>query len=227
MVRFRNFLNLAILVLCFASSLKAQSAFTLDQVFAKMDEVAKTFKSTESNIERIHVTVLVNDKDVVSGKFYYTRKGKDPRLKMDLTKPTQQYLLVDKGKVRLYNPNLKQVQEGSFGSNSSTAEQFMALGFGQSSQDLKKNYDVTLLPDETLDGRKMSVLNLKPKGSGMGLDRIKMWMDQQRWISTQIQAFEKSGDYGIYKFTNIKTNGTISDSVFDLKLPKDVTVLKR
>jgi outer membrane lipoprotein-sorting protein len=103
----------------------------------------------------------------------------------------------------------------------------MALGFGQSSQDLKKNYDVTLLPDETLEGRKMSVLNLKPKGSGMGLDRIKMWMDQQRWISTQIQAFEKSGDYGIYKFTNIKTNGTISDSVFDLKLPKDVTVLKR
>ena len=146
---------------------------------------------------------------------------------MDLTKPTQQYLLVDKGKVRLYNPNLKQVQEGSFGSNSSTAEQFMALGFGQSSQDLKKNYDVTLLPDETLEGRKMSVLNLKPKGSGMGLDHIKMWMDQQRWISAQIQAFEKSGDYGIYKFTNIKTNGTISDSVFDLKLPKDVTVLKR
>jgi outer membrane lipoprotein-sorting protein len=215
------------LLLFFVSSLQGQGAFTLDQVFAKMDDVAKNFKSTESNIERTHVTVLVNDKDIVSGKFYYTRKGKEPRLKMDLTKPAPQILLVDKGKVRLYNPNLKQVQEGSFGSNSSTAEQFMALGFGQSSQDLKKNYDVAQGGDETLDGKKMTVLNLKPKGSGMGLQTIKMWMDQQRWIAVQIQATEKGGDYGIYKFTNIKMNGSIPDSVFELKLPKDVTVLKR
>ena len=45
-------------------SLRAQGKFTLDQVFAKMDEVQKTFKSTAADIERTHVTVLVNDKDV-------------------------------------------------------------------------------------------------------------------------------------------------------------------
>src|SRR5262245_9810205 len=47
-----------LVIILFAPALLAQSAFTLDQVFAKMDEVAKTFKSTESNIERMHVTVL-------------------------------------------------------------------------------------------------------------------------------------------------------------------------
>jgi len=59
-------------LLCFLSLSpvsQAQGTYTLDQVFAKMDEVAKTFRSAQSDIERTHVTILVNDKDVSSGKF--------------------------------------------------------------------------------------------------------------------------------------------------------------
>jgi outer membrane lipoprotein-sorting protein len=212
--------------LCLVPLAQEQNAYTLEQVFAKMDEVARTFRSTDANIERTHVTILVNDKDTASGKFYYTRRGKEPRVKIELTKPIAQYLLIDKGLLQLYTPNLKQVQQGSLGEHSAAVEQFMALGFGQSSQDLKKNYDVTLAQDDVLDGRKMTVLDLKPKSSGIGLKSIQMWMDQQKWISVQIKATENSGDYGLYKFTNVKMNGAIPESVFDLKLPKDVRVLK-
>src|SRR5438874_4731723 len=82
----------------------AQGKYTLDQVFAKMDEVHKTFRSTEADIERTHVTVLVNDKDVSTGKFYYTRRGNEPRVKLELQKPSTQTLLIDKGKLQLYTP---------------------------------------------------------------------------------------------------------------------------
>src|SRR5215471_14475788 len=92
-----------------------QGAYTLDQVFAKMDEVAKTFHSVQADIERTHVTVFVNDKDVSSGKFYYEKRGNEPRVKMELTKPMPQLLLVDKGKLQLYTPNTKQLQEASIG----------------------------------------------------------------------------------------------------------------
>src|ERR1043166_7686936 len=70
-----------------ASNLSAQNAYTLDQVFAKMDEVAKTFRSTEADIERTKVTLIVNDKDVAHGKLYYERRGSEPRLKIELSKP--------------------------------------------------------------------------------------------------------------------------------------------
>ena len=83
---------------------------TLDQVFAKMDEVAKTFQSVQADLERTKVTVLVNDKDVATGKFYYQRRGNAPRVKMELAKPVTQLVLVDNGKLQLYTPNLKQVQ---------------------------------------------------------------------------------------------------------------------
>src|SRR5262245_28584634 len=72
---------------------QTQTSYTLDQVFANMDMVAKTFRSSQADIVRTHVTVLVNDKDVSAGKFYYVRQGKEPRVKLELAKPNVQQLL--------------------------------------------------------------------------------------------------------------------------------------
>src|SRR5437870_9770190 len=211
--------------LLLSSSLTCQGKYTLDQVLAKMDEVQKRFRSAAADIERTHVTVLVNDKDVSSGKFYYTRRGKEPRVKLELTKPAPQYLLIDKGKLQLYTPNLKQVQEVSISGHQEKVEMFMALGFGQSSQDLKNNFDVRLAGEEALNGKKTSVLELRPKNSAM-FKSVQMWMDQQRWVAVQIKTTENSGDYMVLRLYNIKLNGNIPDSIFDLKMPKDVRVIK-
>src|SRR5262249_45926504 len=208
-------------LLCFLSLSpvsQAQSTYTLDQVFAKMDEVAKTFRSSQSDVERTHVTVLVNDKDVSSGKFYYVRKGKEPRVRLELTKPAVQQLVIDKGKLQIYTPNLKQLQEASLGEHQDKVEMFMALGFGQSSQDLQKNFTVSLGGQDVIDGKKTIVLEMKPKNSAM-FKSVQMWMDQQKWVSVQIKTTEGSGDYMVLKFSDIKINPKIPESTFILKLP--------
>ncbi len=202
-----------------------QGTHTLDQVFANMDETQKTFRSVEASIERTHVTVVVNDKDVSSGKFFYTRRGKDPRVKLEIMKPMTQYLLIDKGKLQMYMPSLKQVQEASLSGRQDKVEMFMALGFGQSSQDLKKNFDVSLAGEEIIDGKKTTVLELKPKNTTM-FRSIRMWLDQQKWVSVQLKTTESGGDYMTVKFSDLKMNPKIPDSVFDLKMPKDVNVIK-
>lgn len=216
-------------LLCFLwflpPSAQAQNTYTLDQVFTKMDDVSKTFRSAETDIERTKVTVIVNDKDVSSGKFYYTRQGKEPRVKLELNNPTPQYLLINKGKLQIYTPKLKQVQEASLGGHEELVEMFMAIGFGPSSQDLKKNYDVTLGGEEVVDGKRTIVLDLKPKNTKQ-LKSVRMWLDQQKWVSVQVKANEASGDYMLFKYSNIKLNGNISDSKFDLNMPKNVQVVK-
>src|SRR5262245_24222998 len=188
----------------------------LDQTLAKMDEVSKTFRGVQADIERTHVTVLVDDKDVSSGKFYYVRRGNEPRVRLDLMKPAIQQLLIDKGKLQLYAPNLKQVQEASLGEHQDVVEMIMALGFGQSSQDLKKNFTVSLAGPEDVDGKKTTALDLKPKNSSL-FKSVKMWMDQQKWVAVQIKTTEGSGDYMIVKFSDTKINPSIPDSVFSLK----------
>src|SRR5262245_53183376 len=186
----------------------AQGTYTLDQVFAKMDEVAKTFQSSQAAIERTHVTVLVNDKDVSTGKLFYARQGGQPRVRLELEKPALQQVLIDKGKIQIYTPNLKQVQEGSLGQYQDKVEMLMALGFGQTSQDLKKNFTVSLAGDEVVDGKKTTVLELRPKNSSM-FKSVRMWMDQQKWVSVQVKTTEASGDYMNFKFSDIKINSKI------------------
>jgi outer membrane lipoprotein-sorting protein len=202
----------------------AQNSFTLDQVFAKLDETSKTFRSIETAVEETKVTVIVNDRDVKSGKMYYT-KGKEPRLKLEITKPQAEFVLVANGKLQIYTPKIKQVQEASIAGKQNLVEMLLALGFGQTSQDLKKNYDITLAPDEAIDGQKTTVLDLKPKDSGT-FQAVRMWLDQKEWHAVQLKTTEKSGDYEIFKYTNSKVNSSIPDSRFKLDLPKDVKIIK-
>jgi outer membrane lipoprotein-sorting protein len=203
---------------------QAQSALTLNQVFAKMDEVAKTFHSVQADLERTHVTVAINDKDVDTGKFYYERPAKELRVRMDLTK-SDEHLLIDKGKWQLYQARIKEVQQGLLKGHEDQIGFYTSLGFGQSSQELKENFDISLVGDETIDGRKTTILELKPK-STKGFKSYRLWVDQQHWVTYQLRATEKSNDYFLLKYPNAKVNAGIPASTFDLKLPKNVNVQK-
>ena len=212
-------------LLCFlwlTPSLRAQTS--LAQILAKMDEVSKTFRTVDANLERTKVTVLVDEKDVASGRLYFMRVGKEPRLKLDLIKP-EQHLLIDKGRGLFYQPKINQVQEFSLAGRSNLVDQYMAIGFGQSSADLQKNYQVTFAGEEVIDGKKTAMLDLTPKTAG-AIKSVRLWMDEQKGLSLQVRLVEAGGDYAVYKYSNIKVNSAIPDSVFDLKLPKNVHVNK-
>jgi len=202
-----------------------QAQTNLEQVLSKMDEVSKTFRTVDASLERTKVTVLVDEKDVASGRLYFLRAGKEPRLKLDLTKPVEQHLLIDKGKGLFYQPKINQVQEFSLGGHANLVDQFMAIGFGQSSADLKKSYQVSFAGEEVIDGKKTAILDLTPKTAG-AIKSVRLWMDEQKGLSVQVKLVESGGDYALYKYSNIRLNSSIPDSVFDLKLPKGVHVNK-
>jgi hypothetical protein len=91
------------------------------------------------DLESTKVTVIVDDRDVSSGKLYYMRAGREPRLKIEFSKPLVRSLLIDKGKGVLFTPKTNEADEYSLGSKANAVNQFMALGFGQSGEDLTKN----------------------------------------------------------------------------------------
>src|SRR5262249_43781752 len=129
-------------------NLALAQTYTLDQVLAKMEENGKNFRSMQANLERTKVTVIVNDKAMDSGMVYFARRGKDPRIMVDIAKPEEQRMLIDQGKALLFFPKLKQVQEYFLGKDQDKAE-FLLIGFGQSNQDIRNVYDTTLVGEET------------------------------------------------------------------------------
>src|SRR5215471_6186754 len=216
--------TLFVLFLCSLSP-SVIAAATLDQVFAKMDDTAKGFHSVECDFEQTKVTVAVDDKFVQSGKLYYARAGKEPRIKLEIGKPpSQQIVLIDKGKAQRFIPKINEVQEFTLGDRASLVDQFAAIGFGQSSADLKKNYTVNAGGEEVIDGKKTAILDLIPKTPVADYKAFRLWVDEQKGISLQVKITETGGDYVIFKYSNIKLNGNLPNNTFALNLPQDVHV---
>ena len=177
----RRAIHLLSILLAFgAGPLHGQVRLPLDTVLERMETVGREFRNLEADIERTKVVVIVDDHSTSSGKFYFARSGDSSRIRMNIEKPARQQLLIDKGMLYMYFPRIKQVQEFDLGENQDKAE-FMAIGFGQSSADLLKYYDVTLVGEESIDGIATSILDLKPKSADFSaiFSNIRLWIDQQ------------------------------------------------
>ena len=204
------------------SNAGAQTDPNLQKVLAQMDAAAQDFRTAQANFVWEQFFAVVNDKDSQKGTVYYRRSGKDIQMMADITDPAKSVLFSD-GRVQVYEPKLKRVTSYEAGKNREAVESFLVLGFGGSGRDMLRSFDVKYLGTETVDGVKAAKLELIPKSDRMRnvFAKIWLWIDPAHGISVQQQFFEPSGDYRLAKYSDLKVNQKIPDSVFKLKTPGD------
>jgi outer membrane lipoprotein-sorting protein len=128
-------------------------------------------------------------------------------------------VLFSKGKVRMYQPKMDQITEFDLGKNRADLESYVVLGFGGSGQDLMKTFAVTYVGPETINGIATAKLKLVPKSDKVRntYKEIILWIDLDKGISVQQQAFQPDGNYRLAKYPSIRLNEKINDEVFKLK----------
>jgi outer membrane lipoprotein-sorting protein len=201
----------------------------LSTVLKKMDTAAAGFRSTQAEFEwDVYEKVIDEVDDIQKGTIYYRRNGKEIEMMADVKqagsepaklKPEPKFVLFSKGKIRMYQPKPDQVTEFDLGSNRSELETYVVLGFGGSGQDLQKAFDVTYVAPETIDGIATAKLQLVPKSEKVRstYKKIFLWIDLERGISVQQQAFQPDGNWRLAKYSSIRLNEKIADDVFKLK----------
>lgn len=197
------------------------------RVLARMDQTGKTLLDLSADIKQTKVTLVVNDTSVETGKLYLKRTKNNNRTRLEYEKPEAKTLLIDKGKVLIYEPRINRLQEIDLGKNRAQAE-FLLTGVGQSSSNLTRTYDVLFLKEETLNGYKTSLLELKPKSESVSsmFSKIWLWIDQDLGLPVQSRLTESSGDYLTFQLENIKVNPKLPDKLFKLNVPPDVQKIK-
>lgn len=206
-----------------AASKSQQTSWTLESVLKQLDSQAADFQSLTADLERTKVTVVVNDKSIESGEIWVRRDGK---MRIELTQPDPRTILRDGDNFYIYNPKIHRVEEYNLGKQKSVVDQFLLLGFGTSGSSLKESYEVTLQGEETLDNRKVLLIQLLPKTDDVRkqLSKISLWLDQSSWLPAQQQFFETgSGDYFIIRYRNVNRNVRIQDSEFKPHWPHGTT----
>jgi len=204
---------------------QARTTRTLESVFHEMDAQAKDFHSVSADIDRTKVTVVVNDKSTETG----TIQVRGDRMLLELRVPSPRTILRSGDTLFVYNPGLKRVEEYNLGKNRALLDQFLLLGFGTDSQEMKKAYLVTLLKEDKIDDRRTIQLELTPKVEAVRsqISKIQIWLDEASWLPVQQEFFEAgSGDYSIVKYSKVVRNPDLPDSKFKPRWPKGTEKIK-
>lgn len=211
----------------FLASLAAH-AQNLEAVLNSMDKAAADFKTAQTDFVWDQYQKVVDEHDIQKGTMYFRRQSGDVQMAADITVPDKKYVLFTGGMVSVYVPKAGQVTEYNAGKNKADFETFLVLGFGGRGHDLAKSFDVKYGGMEQVQGINAAKLELTPKSQKVSnmFQTITLWIDLARGVSVQQLFNEKSGDYRLAKYNNIKLNEKLSNDVFKLKTSGKVTYVK-
>jgi outer membrane lipoprotein-sorting protein len=193
-----------------------------------MDGVAQKLQSMRAGINQKKWTAILEEFDEgESGSFSFLKADDGVYLRKDIVKPTSNTLVIRGNQVIFFQPAIKQALRYNLGKHGDKAE-FLLLGFGSKKAALEETYQIQLLGQESLDSRPTCQLELKPKSEEVAafFVRIVLWIDTELWIPIQQKLVEPTQDYLLIRFENTELNPELSQSAFELKLPKDVKIIQ-
>jgi len=209
-----------------ASTAQESPRWTTESVLQMMDKSASDFRSLTADIEHIKYTEVVKDTSTEIGQIFVRR---DQKMRIEFTKPDPRVILRTGDSLFVFTPKINRVEEYNLGKNRALVDQYVLLGFGTKSQNMEKSYDIALSGEEEIDLHKAFVLTLTPKSEDVRkqITKIQIWLDSSSWLPIQQKFFEAgSGDYFLFKYSNMMKNLKISDSKFKPDWPKNATRVK-
>ncbi|HVW85992.1 MAG TPA: outer membrane lipoprotein carrier protein LolA [Bryobacteraceae bacterium] len=202
----------------------------LSDVFARMDQEAKSFKGLTADINDSVYTALIKDTSTETGIIKVKRpKPGDTRVLIEFREPAAKMVLIAGGEVKLYFPKANLEQDYDVANRRNLIDQALLLGFGATSAELRASYEVSYVGAENISGQATSHIKLIPKSKEVlqQLKQAELWISDALSVPVQ-QKFQTSaaGDYRLVTYSNIKLNPSLSDKDMRLNPAKGVQIQK-
>lgn len=84
----------------------------------------------------------------------------------------------------------------------------------------KKGYDYKFLKEETIDGKKVEVIELKPQKSGTNVSKIQIGVNKADKSISNWKIWDTSGKITAFEISSFKPNTTASDATFTFNTAK-------
>lgn len=192
----------------------------LDKVLRQMDAASEKFQSAEADFSWDQYEKVVDSHDIQTGTIYFLRKGSTTEMAAVVRqmngKPAPKDVVYSGGQLSLYQPNIDQLTMFSTGQNREQYEGFLTLGFGGSGRDLEKNWDITYMGMEQVDGVQTAKLDLVGKEPSVraNFKHITIWIDPVKGISMKQMFYAPSDDVRTATYEHVQSPAKFSASVF-------------
>lgn len=225
--RFRIGFNAVLVSVAVSLTFASVRAASQEEILAKMESAGRAVTNFSTSIFQKKWTAILKEFDKgETGTLWYLRgKQGEAYLRKEIVDPEKNIVVINNGEVILYEPRIKQARKYQLGKNKDKAE-FLVLGFGSSTSSLSETYNIRLLGEEQVEGRKAYMLELRPKSEKAAayFSQIVLWVAESIWLPIQQKLIEPNGDYLLIQFTNLKLNPGIDKAKFKLTIPKDVPI---
>jgi outer membrane lipoprotein-sorting protein len=211
---------MALFFLGAASETKAQGV--LREILNRMDAHNKSLVSLKADVRMDKLNAQLGETDTTSGTTSYLPKTAKRVMyaRIDWTKPLQEQIVIIGDSYKLYRPRLNQLITGKV-DKAQKGVPGNALGFmSMSKEQLKANYTVNYLGEESVSGTKTWHLELLPTKK-TSYKTAELWVDGNG-MPLQAKVIEQNNDATTVLLSNMQKNITISANDFNLVLPKGV-----
>jgi outer membrane lipoprotein carrier protein len=195
---------------------------TLDKFLEEFVAKRQKLGDYSARFTQIKKSALFDEEETSKGRVFYLRPG---RILWDYTSPDVMKLLVKDRILSIYIEELEQLEIHDF-----TREKQMRglfLGFDESPKELKELYNIVLV--DPGEGEKGKCVKLMPKTEELQsyFTSVQLWLRPEDFAIYRILITdpEEEGHTSI-ELDNIRANGKIRESVFELKVPEGTDIIE-
>jgi outer membrane lipoprotein-sorting protein len=200
------------------------SAQTLAEVLGRMDQSAQNFHSLSGKMHRLQYTAVLNESSTMDGALRLKRANKTTMGVVEFEPPDPRSVFVDGKNIQIYYPKANTVEYYDASKYVANVDQFLLMGFGTTSAELLKSYDVKLGGAEPVGGKMCSRIELTPKTQQMKqlIAKIELWIPEGDSNPVREKVTEPSKNFELVDYSDVKLNPALPETAFQLKLPAGV-----
>lgn len=215
--------KLAAAILCALTALpllaaKKSDPSSLDEVIRRVQDQQRKTGTLQAEFRQEKTLALLAKPEVSTGTFVYSKPN---NVLWSYDTPKRVVMLISGGVLTTYYPELNKAERVDVKRFEDRI--FKYMGATGAIDELSRYFDFTFTnkPSDTA-----YLLDLKPKTGAVSkrVQRIRLWIDKQSYLTTRIEYTEGDGDITKYEFAHILVNQPVEQSRFVLNLPPGVKV---
>lgn len=204
---------------CLLTLLALSFAQTAQEVALRVENALRSYRSFQANFEQFYYSATISTPLHEKGKLYF----KKPNLmKWEYQDPEEKVFLIKDDLFWDYNKEEKQLIKYDLSQGEQNTEVISLLS-GKVS--LLDNYSVELNPFPTENANAIQI-KLTPKDEEFADTYLLLEIDEKTWFIQTLISFDWTGNRTEFRFSKIKTNVTLQNKTFELRVPPDVEIIE-
>jgi outer membrane lipoprotein carrier protein len=189
---------------------------SLEELISKIQAAYEGVNDLTASFEQ--ETVIQDFKTSIKSKGELFLKKKD-KMKLAYLQPKKEEILINGKQMTTYLPDQHQAIQGLF---SKEQESKLPLRLLSGEAILKNDFEIQSGPDQK---KEPFHLLLKPRQKGGDLEKIELEIDPSTYLIKSLRLYQPNQNYSSFRFSNIRINPGIKDSLFRFIPPEGTEVL--